>query len=75
MRVVTYAEAAALSGKSLQAIRQAAYRGAILKTTEYRDGWERTGVYLRYLADWCKWTPEGFEEAARQLDAMRKARR
>ena len=74
MRVVTYAEAAALSGKSTQAIRQAAYRGAILRTTEYRDGWERTGVYLRSLADWCQWTPQQFQKCGRRLDAMREAR-
>lgn len=74
MRIVTYVEAAALTGKSVQAIRQAKYRGAVLGTTEYRDGWERTGVYLRSLADWCNWTPQYFEESTRLLDAMREAR-
>ena len=63
-RVVTYAEAGALTGKSVEAIRQAAYRGALVKLTEHRDGRERAGVTLRSLADWLRWTPAQFEEGA-----------
>lgn len=72
--IVTYAEAAALTGKSVEAIRQAAYRGAVIKLTEYRDGRERSGVVLRSLADWCNWDPKYFEKSARLAEELRKLR-
>ena len=72
-RVVTYAAAAALAGKSIEAIWQAAYRKRLTKLTEHRNGRERVGVTFISLANWCRWTPEQIAEAARQLDAIREA--
>ena len=71
-RTVTYEEAAALADKSVEAIRQAAYRGTLRKSTEYWNGRERTGVYIESLADWCKWTPQERREADRGLQALRE---
>ena len=73
-RIVTYEEAATLSNKSIEAIRQAAYRGTIMKSTEYWNGRERTGVFLKSLSDWCKWTSEEYREADSRLRAIREAR-
>ena len=72
-RIVTYEEAATLANKSVEAIRQAAYRKPLMKSTEYLNGKERTGVFLRSLADWCDWSPEQFQEADRRLRSMRAA--
>ena len=72
-RVVSYDQAAAISGKSVEAIRQAAYRGSIRKTTVYREGkGKRVGVYLYSLRNWCGWTAKEFQEAVCQLDDMRE---
>ena len=70
-RVVSYEEASQLTGKSVEAIRQAAYRKSVIRLTEYRDGRVRAGVVFRSLKDWCKWTPEEFDRAARLLDSIR----
>ena len=69
--VVSYEEASALCGKSVEAIRQAAYRGALVKLTEYWNGCERAGVVFTSLADWCRWTHQDFTEAERLLNEMR----
>ncbi len=74
-QIVSYSEAAALTGKSVEAIRQAAYRGSLKKMTEYRDGRERSGVVLQSLADWCNWPVEHFEESARLAAEWREAER
>ncbi len=73
-RIVTYEEAATLASKSVEAIRQAAYRGTLLKSTEYRNGRERTGVFLNSLSDWCRWTSQEYQEADSRLRSMREAR-
>lgn len=70
--VVTYVEAADLAGKSVQAIRQAAFRGAVMKTTQYWGGRHRTGVYLNSLAEWCRWSGAEFRAAERELGEMRR---
>ena len=69
--VISYEEASALCGKSVEAVRQAAYRGVVEKLTEYWDGRERAGVVFRSLADWCRWTPQDFTEAQQSLNEMR----
>ena len=73
LRIVTYEEAATLADKSVEAIRQAAYRGTIMKSTEYWNGRERTGVFLKSLSDWCKWTHQEYQEAESRLESMREA--
>lgn len=70
--VVTYEEAADLAGKSVQAIRQAAFRGVLMKTTQFWGGRNRTGVYLNSLADWCRWSGAEFRAAERELGEMRR---
>ena len=72
-QIVTYEEAAALANKSVEAIRQAAYRRTLMKSTEYRNGREGTGVFLYSLSDWCKWTSREYKEAASRLRLMREA--
>ena len=67
-QVVTYEEAAVLSGKSVEAIRQAAYRGTLVKMTEYRDGRTRAGVVAKSLSDWCGWTSQKFEDAMSKVN-------
>ena len=71
--LLTYDEAATLAGKSVEAVRQAAYRKVILKSTEYRDGREHTGVFFKDLADWCKWSAHQFKEAETLLQTMRQS--
>ena len=71
-QIVTYDEAATLAGKSVEAIRQAAYRKAISKSTEYWNGGERTGVFFKSLADWCKWSAQQSKEAETLLQSMRE---
>ncbi len=73
-RIVTYEEAAALADKSVGAIRQAAYRGTLMKSTEYWNGREHTGVYLTSLSDWCKWTSQEYQEADDRHKSMREGR-
>ena len=73
-RIVTYEEAATLANKSVEAIRQAAYRRTLMKSTEYWNGRERTGVFLRSLAAWCDWTPQQYQEADSRLRSMREVR-
>ena len=73
-RIVTYEEAAALSKRSVEAIRQAAYRRTLMKSTEFWNGRERTGVYLKSLANWCRWSAQEYREADTQLKSMREAR-
>ena len=70
-RIVNYGEASTLANKSVEAIRQAAYRGTIMKSTEYWNGRARTGVYLTSLAEWCGWTSQEYQEADTRLKAMR----
>ena len=72
-RIVTYEEAATLANKSVEAIRQAAYRGTIMKSTEYWNGRERTGVFLKSLSGWCKWTSQEYQEADTLLGSMRES--
>ena len=72
-RIVTYEEASTLANKSVEAIRQAAYRGTIMKSAEYWNGRERTGVFLKSLSDWCKWTPQQYQDADGLLRSMREA--
>ena len=74
-RIVTYEEAATLANKSVEAIRQAAYRGTLMKSTEYRDGRERVGVFLNSLEKWCGWTSQEYQEADRQLKSIRDGSR
>ena len=69
--VISYEEASALCGKSVEAVRQAAYRGVVEKLTEYWNGRERAGVVFRSLAEWCRWTPQEFTEAEQSLNEMR----
>ena len=73
-RLVTYVEAAILANKSVEAIRQPAYSGTLMKSTEYWDGRERTGVFLNSLTAWCKWTSQEYQEAGSRLSLMREAR-
>ena len=73
-RIVTYEEAAILANKSVEAIRQAAYRGTLMKSIEYWDGRERRGVFLSSLSAWCKWTSQEYQEADSGLRSMREAR-
>ena len=71
-RIVTYEEAATLANKSVEAIRQAAYRGTLMKSTEYLNGRERAGVFLKSLANWCKWTSQEYGEADSRLREIRE---
>ena len=73
-RIVTYEEAATLANKSVEAIRQATYRGTLMKSTEYWDGRERTGVFLNSLSEWCRWTSQEYREADSRLRSMREDR-
>lgn len=70
-RVVSYKEASKLTGKSQQAIRQAAHRGQIRKTTERWRGRETVGVYLDSLAEWAGWSLDKWRRAARRIDKAR----
>ena len=72
-QIVTYEEAATLANKSVEAIRQAAYRGTLMKSTEYLNGRERVGVRLKSLANWCEWTPQEYREAGTWLRDIREA--
>ncbi|MYA41183.1 MAG: hypothetical protein F4Z31_05470 [Gemmatimonadetes bacterium] len=63
-QVVTYRQAARLAGTTVAAIRQAAYRKALIRLTVYRDGREWSGVTLRSLAVWRKWSSERFQAVA-----------
>ena len=72
-QIVTYEEAAALANKSVEAIRQAAYRRTLMKSTEYLNGKERTGVFLKSLSNWCKWTPAEYHETDGRLREIREA--
>ena len=70
--VVSYEEAAKLSGKSEAALRQAAHRKKLLSTTEYRRGRKRTGVYFYSLASYCGWTLAEWRKADRRIDKRRR---
>ena len=72
--VLTYDEAAELVGKSVEAVRQAAYRGSLTKTTEYRKGQERVGIRMDSLRKWVGWDEKEYPDAADRLDAIRKRR-
>ena len=67
-QVVTYRQAARLADTTPAAIRQAAFRKDLVNLSVFRAGREWSGVTLRSLADWRKWSPERFQEAA---DAVR----
>ena len=73
-KAVTYDEAAELLGKSVEAVRQAAYRGSVTKTTEYRKGRERVGVRLDSLRKWLGWDDADYRDAARRLTVIRQRR-
>ena len=66
--VVTYEQAAELADTTVEAVRQAAYRGRLDKISVYRHGRERVGVTLQSLADWQRWSPDQIEEVARRVD-------
>ena len=65
--IVDYSLAAELSGTSVEAVRQAAYRGRLEKQSVYRYGRERAGVTLQSLAGWQRWSPQQSEEFARRI--------
>ena len=65
--MVTYRQAAELAETTVAAIRQAAYRKDLIRLTVYRNGREWSGVTLRSLADWRKWSHERFEAAAARV--------
>ena len=66
--VLTYEEAAELAGISVAAVRQAAYRGRLVKLGTYRYDRERSGVTLRSLAEWRRWTHSELKAAARRVE-------
>ena len=69
--IVTYPEAAALSGKSEAAIRMAVSRRSVLATAMRRTGQKtRRGVYFDSLASWLQLSPQQRQEA---VDALRNA--
>ena len=68
--VVTYAQAAEFAGTTVEAIRQAAYRGRLAKLGVYRYGREWSGVTLRSLAEWRGWSAAQLKAAARQIEAL-----
>ena len=63
-QVLTYRQAARLAGTTPAAIRQAAYRRDLVSLSVFRAGREWSGVTLRSLAEWRKWSQERFQEAA-----------
>ncbi len=63
-QVLTYRQAARLADTTAAAIRQAAYRKDLVSLSVFRAGREWSGVTLRSLADWRKWSLERFQEAA-----------
>ncbi|MDE2804047.1 MAG: hypothetical protein OXN18_02765 [Gemmatimonadota bacterium] len=69
-QAVTYRQAAALAKTTVSAIRQAAYRGDVIKLTVYRYGREWSGVTLRSLAEWRGWSQERFKAAARRVEGF-----
>ena len=66
--VVTYGQAAELAETTVEAVRQAAYRGQLVKLGTYFNGRERSGVTLRSLAEWRQWTLAEFNAAARRVE-------
>ncbi|MDE0335626.1 MAG: hypothetical protein OXI64_11750 [Defluviicoccus sp.] len=68
--VVTYEQAAALAGTTVEAIRQAAYRGRLVKLGVYRHGREWSGVTLRSIAEWRRWTDAEFKAAAAKVKTL-----
>ena len=66
-RVVPYGLAAQLAGTTVEAVRQAAYRGDLVKLTVLWNGRQRTGVTLASLAAWRRWPHTRFEEAGREV--------
>ena len=70
--VVTYPEAARLTGKTETAIRQAAYRGHPLVRLSTRFmGRERKGVTLLSLAAWMRWPYHVFAAATMKVPGWR----
>ncbi len=65
--VVPYGLAAILAGSTIEAVRQAAYRGDLVKLTVFWHGKTRTGVTLASLRDWRRWSHERFLAASRQV--------
>ena len=59
--------AAKLAGTTVEAVRQAAYRGDLVKLTVLWNGRQRTGVTLASLAAWRRWPHTRFEEAGREV--------
>ncbi len=63
-QVITYRQAAELADVTEDAIQQAVYRKDVISLTVHRDRHEWSGVTLRSLAEWRKWSHERFVEAA-----------
>ena len=73
--VVSYEEAAKLSGRTVDALRAAAYRGSLRTTTEHHEIGgnyrKRTGMFLYELGEFCGWSCTQFEKAAKQVAKWR----
>lgn len=68
-RLVNYPQAAALAGTTVGSIKQAVYRGSLLKLSAHGDGGRlRSGVTLLSLAEWRRWSRERLLAAVRRLD-------
>lgn len=68
-RVVNYRQAAALAETSVGSIKQAVYRGNLVKLRAYGDdGRLRSGVTLLSLAEWRRWSRERLLAAVRRID-------
>lgn len=66
-RVVPYGLAAQLAHTTVEAVRQAAYRGDLVKLTVLWNGRERVGVTLGSLGAWRRWPEKRFEDAVREV--------
>ena len=73
-RVVPYGLAAHLARTTVEAVRQAAYRGDLVKLTVLWNGRERVGVTLESLAAWRRWPQKRFEDAVREMTDSRTSR-
>ena len=73
--VVSYEEAAKLSGTTVDALRAAASRGKLVllgAVDEFSDRRKRTGMTLRSLAEYKKWNLKELEAAARKVAKWRE---
>ena len=74
--VVTYEEAAKLSGSTIDGLRSAAYRGQLVKLGTMNvegDGRDRIGITLSSLAAFKRWPFQKFQEAAAEVARWREA--